>query len=62
MTSEATTNVLHGCMYGCICCRKMLAIEIVTGGLTFESGRVVTALGDEKDMAVVVVACVTVGY
>eukprot|EP00240_Pyramimonas_obovata_P011462 CAMPEP_0118935830 /NCGR_PEP_ID=MMETSP1169-20130426/15852_1 /TAXON_ID=36882 /ORGANISM="Pyramimonas obovata, Strain CCMP722" /LENGTH=123 /DNA_ID=CAMNT_0006878895 /DNA_START=310 /DNA_END=681 /DNA_ORIENTATION=- len=41
---------------------KMLPIEVVTGGLTFESGRVVTALGDEKDMAVVVVANVTVGY
>jgi len=41
---------------------KMLPIDVVHGGLTFESGRVVAALGDQTDMAVVVVACVTVGY
>jgi uncharacterized protein (TIGR02058 family) len=41
---------------------QLLPIEVTSGGLTFQSGRIVEALGDTKDMAVVVVACVTVGF
>ncbi|KAK3279239.1 hypothetical protein CYMTET_12867 [Cymbomonas tetramitiformis] len=41
---------------------QLLPIEVVNGGLTFQSGRVVEQLGDEKDLAVIVLACVTVGY
>ena len=42
--------------------RKLLPIEVVPGGLTFQSGRVVKELGDTGDMAVIVVASVRVGY
>ena len=41
---------------------KLLPIEVVPGGLTFQSGRVVKELGDAGDMAVIVVASVKVGY
>ena len=42
--------------------RKLLPFEVVPGGLTFKSGRVVAELGDSGDMAVIVVAAITVGY
>ena len=41
---------------------KLLPIEVVTGGLTFGSGRVVPELGDEDDTAIVAVAAVSLGY
>lgn len=41
---------------------KLLPFEVVPGGLTFKSGRVVAELGDSGDMAVIVVAAITVGY
>ena len=43
--------------YGCL-----LPIDVVAGGLTYGSGRVVPELGDEDDTAVVVVAAVSIGY
>ena len=43
--------------YGCL-----LPIEIVPGGLTYGSGRVVPELGDEDDTAVVVNVAVSIGY
>lgn len=41
---------------------KLLPIEIVTGGLDFHSGRVVEELGDDDDVGVCCVACVSIGY
>ena len=41
---------------------KLLPIEVVPGGLTYGSGRVVPELGDEDDVAVVVAAAVSIGY
>ncbi|VEU36297.1 unnamed protein product [Pseudo-nitzschia multistriata] len=41
---------------------KLLPIEIVTGGLEFHSGRVVEELGDDDDVGVCCVACVSIGY
>jgi uncharacterized protein (TIGR02058 family) len=41
---------------------KLLPIEIVQGGLTFPTGRVVEELGDTNDNAVCVVACISIGY
>ena len=42
---------------------RILPIEVVQpGGLSFQSGRVVGELGDKEDLAVVVVAVVTVGF
>jgi len=41
----------------------ILPIQLVQpGGLSFQSGRVVEALGDKEDLAVIVVAVITVGY
>ncbi|GHP08509.1 hypothetical protein PPROV_000724700 [Pycnococcus provasolii] len=40
---------------------QMLPVEVVSGGLDFASGRVVTALGDTHDRAVVACVAVTVG-
>ena len=41
---------------------RLLPIEMVEGGLTFSSGRVVAELGDQDDTAVVVNAAVSIGY
>mmetsp|Transcript_3614 Transcript_3614/g.6384 ORF Transcript_3614/g.6384 Transcript_3614/m.6384 type:complete len:307 (+) Transcript_3614:75-995(+) len=41
---------------------KLLPIEIVEGGLDFHSGRVVEELGDDDDVGVCCVACVSIGY
>jgi len=41
---------------------KLLPIEVVVGGLSFHTGRVVEELGDTDDEGVCVVACVTIGY
>ena len=41
---------------------RMLPIEVVAGGLTFGSGRVVPELGDDDDTAIVAVAAVSLGY
>ena len=41
---------------------KLMPIEVVPGGLTFGSGRVVPELGDEDDTAIVAVAAVSLGY
>ena len=35
---------------------------MVSGGLTFNCGRVVTELGDEDDTAIVAVAAVSIGW
>ena len=41
---------------------RLLPIEIVLGGLSFSTGRLVPELGDSNDMAVCVAACVSIGY
>lgn len=41
---------------------KLLPMEIVVGGLSFPTGRVVEELGDTNDTAVCVAACVSIGY
>ena len=41
---------------------KLLPIEVVVGGLTFNTGRIVRELGDEDDVAVCVAAAVSIGY
>ncbi|OEU07852.1 hypothetical protein FRACYDRAFT_163887, partial [Fragilariopsis cylindrus CCMP1102] len=41
---------------------KLLPIEIVLGGLNFQSGRIVEELGDDDDVAICCVACVSIGY
>ena len=41
---------------------RMLPVQVRAGGLDFPSGRVVEALGDNADRAVVAVAAVTVGF
>ena len=41
---------------------RLLPIEVVTGGLEFHSGRVVEELGDEDDVGICCVACVSIGY
>lgn len=41
---------------------RLLPIEIVVGGLSFSTGRLVPELGDSNDMAVCVAACVSIGY
>ena len=41
---------------------KLLPIEIVPGGLGFHSGRIVEELGDEDDVGICCVACVSIGY
>ena len=41
---------------------KLLPIEITRGGLEFHSGRVVEELGDQDDVGICCVACVSIGY
>lgn len=41
---------------------RLLPMEVVVGGLTFPTGRVVEELGDKDDLAVCVAACVSIGY
>ena len=41
---------------------RLLPIEVVVGGLSFPTGRIVRELGDVDDLAVCVAACVSVGY
>jgi uncharacterized protein (TIGR02058 family) len=41
---------------------KLLPILVETGGLEFHSGRVVEELGDEDDVGICCVACVSIGY
>jgi uncharacterized protein (TIGR02058 family) len=41
---------------------RLLPIEIVKGGLEFHSGRVVEELGDNDDVGICCVACVSIGY
>jgi len=41
---------------------RLLPLEVVVGGLSFSTGRLVPELGDSNDMAVCVAACVSIGY
>ena len=41
---------------------RLLPIEVVVGGLSFSTGRIVRELGDEDDLAVCVAASVSIGY
>jgi uncharacterized protein (TIGR02058 family) len=41
---------------------RLLPIEVVKGGLEFHSGRVVEELGDDDDVGICCVACVSIGY
>ncbi len=41
---------------------RLLPIEVVVGGLSFHTGRIVRELGDVDDLAVCVAACVSIGY
>lgn len=41
---------------------RLLPIETTVGGLEFATGRVVEELGDQDDIGVCVVACVSIGY
>ncbi|KAL7510262.1 hypothetical protein ACHAXN_007250 [Cyclotella atomus] len=41
---------------------RLLPIEVVVGGLSFHTGRIVRELGDVDDMAVCVASCVSIGY
>lgn len=41
---------------------KLLPLEVVPGGLSFHTGRVVEELGDTNDVGVCVAACVSLGY
>lgn len=41
---------------------RLLPIQVVRGGLKFHSGRVVEELGDENDVGICCVACVSIGY
>ena len=41
---------------------RLLPIDVVVGGLSFLTGRIVRELGDVDDMAVCVAACVSIGY
>ena len=41
---------------------KILPIEVTTGGLEFATGRIVEELGDQDDIGVCAVACVSIGY
>ena len=40
---------------------RLLPIDVVVGGLSFPTGRIVEELGDEDDMATCVAACVSIG-
>ena len=41
---------------------KLLPLEVVIGGLSFHTGRVVEELGDKDDVGICVAACVSIGY
>eukprot|EP00571_Detonula_confervacea_P012094 CAMPEP_0172313320 /NCGR_PEP_ID=MMETSP1058-20130122/20022_1 /TAXON_ID=83371 /ORGANISM="Detonula confervacea, Strain CCMP 353" /LENGTH=182 /DNA_ID=CAMNT_0013026959 /DNA_START=281 /DNA_END=829 /DNA_ORIENTATION=+ len=41
---------------------RLLPMEVVVGGLSFNTGRIVRELGDEDDVAVCVAACISIGY
>jgi Conserved hypothetical protein (Lin0512_fam). len=41
---------------------KLLPIQVVLGGLSFPTGRIVRELGDQNDTAVCVAASVAIGY
>ena len=41
---------------------RLLPIQVVVGGLSFPTGRIVHELGDKDDMAICVAACVSIGY
>ena len=41
---------------------RLLPIDVVVGGLSFHTGRLVPELGDDNDLAVCVAACVSIGY
>lgn len=41
---------------------RLLPIEMVVGGLSFSTGRLVPELGDTDDLAICVAACVSIGY
>lgn len=41
---------------------RLLPMEVVLGGLSFNTGRIVRELGDDDDLAVCVAACVSIGY
>jgi uncharacterized protein (TIGR02058 family) len=41
---------------------RLMPINVVIGGLTFNTGRIVRELGDIDDIAVCVAACVSIGY
>ena len=41
---------------------RLLPMEVVVGGISFNTGRIVRELGDEDDLAVCVAACVSIGY
>ena len=41
---------------------RLLPIEMVVGGLSFSTGRLVPELGDIDDSAICVAACVSIGY
>jgi uncharacterized protein (TIGR02058 family) len=41
---------------------KLLPIQIEVGGLEFHTGRVVEELGDDDDVGICCVACVSIGY
>ena len=41
---------------------QLLPLEIVLGGISFHTGRVVEELGDTNDVGVCVAACVSLGY
>ena len=41
---------------------RLMPMEVVVGGLSFNTGRIVRELGDEDDMAVCVAASVSIGY
>eukprot|EP00531_Pseudo-nitzschia_arenysensis_P007856 CAMPEP_0116136724 /NCGR_PEP_ID=MMETSP0329-20121206/11879_1 /TAXON_ID=697910 /ORGANISM="Pseudo-nitzschia arenysensis, Strain B593" /LENGTH=243 /DNA_ID=CAMNT_0003631615 /DNA_START=149 /DNA_END=880 /DNA_ORIENTATION=+ len=59
-TSQAVVNPLEVAKvfpYG-----KLLPIQVTTGGLEFHSGRVVEELGDQDDVGICCVACVSIGY
>lgn len=41
---------------------KILPLQVVLGGLSYPTGRLVPELGDDNDLAVCVAACVSIGY
>ncbi|KAG7349215.1 lin0512 family protein [Nitzschia inconspicua] len=41
---------------------RLLPIQVEVGGLEFHSGRVVEELGDDDDVGICCVACVSIGY